>query len=615
MYEMTYYFGKQRVSGASNVKATDLYGSGKEYGFVIEENRRENEMLQFPELSDGFDTAYWYRDYDITKVIQNEKGCFAETKSVEGHDILATAEEEHSDKKIPDGKTETAGKKYIPLHFKADVPRIGNYEITVTLQYKSGMVLLFAGPRRLYEALNIDDTSKRSTKNENTNLIQKTFAVNVCDIIPRGKETIYEKRSLDITMIADDAILINIEVKEVNCPTIYIAGDSTVTDQSAEYPYAPGSSYSGWGQMLSAYLTEHIAVSNHAHSGLTTESFRMEGHYAIIQAHIKPGDYLFIQFAHNDQKLPQLKAEEGYRQNLIHYIEEAQRYGAFPVLVTPLARNTWKADDGTYNDFLEEYATTVKKVGAELQIPVLDLHGKSMSFIKEHGLEASKPYFFPNDYTHSNDYGAYVMAGFVKDELKKNCNHLEQAAYQRLVDNLTEGFGTFGMPNQITLPEAPWFVGHVENPNSSILFANLERPQDILTRVEALDMVIQAARFFPTNVFNDIYTDIVGHEWYAGTVQCAYQNGLILPEMVHEQQFQPEKQVTLEEFLVFIMGGYKSRRGLPEAGECPLDSQTQEFAKPYVRAAYSLGAVDQDATCSQLITREQAAEISRTLKI
>nr|WP_304954957.1 hypothetical protein [uncultured Acetatifactor sp.] len=84
-----------------------------------------------------------------------------------------------------------------------------------------------------------------------------------------------------------------------------------MTDQSAEYPYAPGTNYSGWGQMISAYLNQRIAVSNHAHSGLTTASFREEGHYGILEQYIRPGDYMLIQFAHNDQKLDELKAQEG----------------------------------------------------------------------------------------------------------------------------------------------------------------------------------------------------------------------------------------------------------------------------------------------------------------
>ncbi len=73
---------------------------------------------------------------------------------------------------------------------------------------------------------------------------------------------------------------------------------------------------------------------------------------------------MLIQFAHNDQKLDELKAQEGYRRNLLRYISECRGMGAFPVLVTPIARNTWKGNDGTYNDLLEEYAAVCVSVGA-----------------------------------------------------------------------------------------------------------------------------------------------------------------------------------------------------------------------------------------------------------
>ena len=85
----------------------------------------------------------------------------------------------------------------------------------------------------------------------------------------------------------------------------------------------------------------------------------------------------------------------------------------YPLLVTPLARNSWKGNGGCYNDLLEEYAKVCMEVGEETDTPVLDLHGYSMEWIKELGLEAVKPYFYPGDFTHTNDYGAYRMAGFV----------------------------------------------------------------------------------------------------------------------------------------------------------------------------------------------------------
>ena len=115
--------------------------------------------------------------------------------------------------------------------------------------------------------------------------------------------------------------------------------------------------------MITAYLNDKAGVSNHAHSGLTTDSFRKEGHYAVIDQYRKPGDFFFFQFGHNDQKLDELKAFGGYRTNLARYINECRDKGGYPVLVTPVARNSWKGNDGSYNDLLAEYAESCREVG------------------------------------------------------------------------------------------------------------------------------------------------------------------------------------------------------------------------------------------------------------
>lgn len=133
---------------------------------------------------------------------------------------------------------------------------------------------------------------------------------------------------MDIAVLADRPRISALTVEEVNGPTVYLAGDSTVTDQPGDYPYYPGTCYCGWGQMLPAYFDTRVAVSNHSHSGLTTDSFRKEGHYAVISQYSKPGDYVFFQFGHNDQKLPGLQAKGGYRANLQRYIKENQQRGS-----------------------------------------------------------------------------------------------------------------------------------------------------------------------------------------------------------------------------------------------------------------------------------------------
>ena len=130
-------------------------------------------------------------------------------------------------------------------------------------------------------------------------------------------------------------------------------------------------------------------------------------------------------------------------------------------------------------------------------------------------------------------------------------------------------------------------------------------------------MLIKTVRFFPTNVYNDMFQDVVGHEWYAGTVECAYQNGMIEEGLVENHCFCPDQPVTMEEFLVFAMNAYRSRKALPEDRDSVYDSSCRDFARPYVRAAFSLGLVAPDGSTelSRVITRGEAVELCRKLEI
>lgn len=589
MFRRNFLFGEGGITAnVIAISAGDTYRPGAGYGFVIEQNRREQELLKIPELNAGFDTVYWYQNEELTRIKQDIKGCFLEEEPLYARE----------------------GRR-IPLSFKVDVPRQGNYKVTLTMEPQEDTkdILIFTGRRRLaYMWKELQAGSRLS----------ETFLVNVCDIVPRGKERIYNDKTIDITIVADRPCISGLQIVECSCPAIYIAGDSTVTDQSAEYPYAPGTSYAGWGQMFTAYLDHEIAVSNHSHSGLTTETFRKEGHYAVVDQYSKPRDYFFFQFGHNDQKLEYLKADEGYRSNLIRYITECRDKGAYPVLITPVARNSWKGNDGTYNDLLAGYAESCFKVGELMDVPVIDLHGRSMEFVRSLGLEAVKKYYYPGDFTHSNDYGAYKMAQFVAEEIGRVCTNHPVPGYRILAEHVTAGLGEWIPEETIALPVKPEGYESIENPNGAEeLFADLEHPEETLIRADALDMIIKTARFFPTNVYNDMFTDVIGHEWYAGTVECASQNGIILPDMCGDRLFYPEMEVSLEEFLVFAMNGYKSRKRLPENTACRYDSCAQEYARESVRAACLLGVIAPDGSedIRAKVSRGRAAKICRELHI
>ncbi len=608
MFRKRFVFGKESTGeGTIGVSPADLYRPEKGYGFVTEANRREQELLRFPELNAGFEPVYWYGDQELSQVEAGEGACFLDSDG----EVVRLQQEA--------GEHWRGERRQIPLSFKADVPGQGNYKVTVEIPAGesgegAGRVLLFTGRRRLGY---MGDLSVCSAGTGGS-VFSYTMTVNVCDIVPRGQTKVYEDKSLDITLVADRPQIHAISIEETQCPTLYIAGDSTVTDQSAEYPYAPGTSYSGWGQMITAYLKEGIAVSNHAHSGLTTDSFRREGHLQVVNQYGKSGDYVLFQFGHNDQKLEELKAREGYRENLLRYIRECREKRMYPLLVTPLARNTWKGNDGTYNDLLAEYAASCMEVGADTGTPVLDLHGRSMAFILEKGLEEAKPYFFPGDYTHSNDYGAYHMAGLVAEEIGKVCTSHPDPAYRFLATCVTEGFGAWEPAGEVIPLSRPEKFKDVADPaEGAKLLAETDRLDEPVDRACALDMVIKTARFFPTNVYNDMYTDVVGHEWYAGAVECACQNGLIDPGMVEDDHFYPERPVTLEEFLVFAVNGYKSRKKLPGLGACAYDGLCRAYARPYIQAACRLGLLAPDGSqdLGKILTRREAVELCRRLGI
>ena len=565
-----------------------LYAQKLGYGFVTEKNRRQQALLRIPELNSGFEPAPWFCDSDLTDIGQDEAGCF-------GQGVYMPQES-----------------RRIPLCFKAGVPKGGRYKVTLLLYSREDMrdIRVFSGRRRLEMA---QPFLKAGTP------LECRMWVDVSDIIPRGHTEVFADTAVDLAVVADRPCIASVAIEEALCPAVILAGDSTVTDQTAQYPFSPMDSYAGWGQMLSFFFGEGVAVSNHSHSGLTTESFRQEGHYEVIRRFWKRGDYILFQFGHNDQKLSHLQAEGGYRENLARYIEEARAAGLHPLLVTPLSRNTWKGSDGSYNDLLEAYAESCLRLGREMEVPVLDLHGQSMAFLKEKGKEAAKPYFFPGDYTHTNDCGACLMAWKVACQIREVCGGDRRAAYRDLAAYVqTELPEDLCRPEPVTALEKPeGYVQEVMQQGSRDLLEDLTDPEGVLLRAEGLDMVVRSAGFFQTNVYNDLFTDVVGHEWYAGIVECALQNGILIPEVCRGKLFCPQEPVTLLDFLVFAMNAYSSRKELPGAADCPYDGQSPDWAKKAVRAAWALGALDADGKdrLASGISRRRGAQICRDIKI
>jgi len=200
----------------------------------------------------------------------------------------------------------------------------------------------------------------------------------------------------------------NLEIAKADVPTIFLAGDSTVTDQ----PFEPTTS---WGQMLPRFFKPGIAVANHAESGETLKSFITGLRMDKILSQMKAGDWLFLQFGHNDMKenWPQtyVPAFTTYKQYLRVMIAEARRRGATPVLVTSMHRRSF-GSDGKIRNTLGDYPEAVRQTAAEEKVALIDLHAMSAAFYEALGAEKSPVAFGGGgrDGTHHSAYGAYELA-------------------------------------------------------------------------------------------------------------------------------------------------------------------------------------------------------------
>ncbi len=261
--------------------------------------------------------------------------------------------------------------------------------------------------------------------------------------------------------------IVSLEIKPApDAITVFIAGDSTVTDQAHE-PYC------GWGQMLPRFFQRGVAVSNQAESGLALYSFEHQKRLEKILSMMKPGDYFFIQFGHNDQKdkSPGSGPFSGYKSNLKRFVEAAWSRGGIPVLVTPMERRRWNGNEP--QPTLADYAEAVRQVGAEDKTPVIDLNAMSLKFYQALGPENSTKAFvhyaastFPGqdkalkDDTHHNAYGAYELARCVVEGIK--------ASVPALTAHLVTDTGNFDPAHpdpaeKVNIPRSP-ISGTVEKP-------------------------------------------------------------------------------------------------------------------------------------------------------
>ncbi len=200
---------------------------------------------------------------------------------------------------------------------------------------------------------------------------------------------------------------------------VYLVGDSTMSEKAEDaYPET------GWGMPFQYYFDEQVTVENHAHNGRSTRTFLKEGRWQPITDKLSNGDYVFIQFGHNDevQSKEQSTTPKQFQTNLAKYITETRSLGGQPVLLTPIARRHFD-EDGQLIDTHRQYSELIREVALEFEVPLIDMDRRSQQLLKALGpeksvflylyLEAGQNPNYPDgveDDTHFNELGARMMA-------------------------------------------------------------------------------------------------------------------------------------------------------------------------------------------------------------
>jgi len=351
-----------------------------------------------------------------------------------------------------------------PFYFSVAVPE-GNYKVTVTLGGTTDSTTTVKAESRRLVLEQIHTAAGQSQSESFTVNVRRpeisTGGVVGLDTREAGSLNWDDKLTLEFS--GDHPSVSQIMIESVNVPTIFVIGDSTVTDQPTE----PGGS---WAQCLPRWFTADVAVANHAESGETLKAFRRpaERRWDKVLSQLKPGDYVFMQFGHNDMKKSgnnviypdedfsstYSPANTEYKDLLKQYAGEVKAKGATPVIVSSMGR---RADTKTQNS-LGDYPKAALAAAQEIGCPSIDLNTMSIEIYTAVGPDVGRAFV---DGTHPNTYGGYLLSRCIVEGIKQD--KLDLTKYLR------DDAGTFDpnhpdpMPDDFKLPPDPRPAGRGGN--------------------------------------------------------------------------------------------------------------------------------------------------------
>ena len=516
------------------------------------------------------------------------------------------------------------------LVFKARVSDYGVYRVQVTVHAARGDIreLALFGGRRAAVARKVALAAGESRT--------FTFYAVAAPYIPAFTSAVEREAALYVSVTGENAGLSALVIDKADVPVLWVAGDSTLTDQNALFPYYADYSCGGWAQALPRYL-DGMAVCNYAHSGMTTNCFRDDGHWALLTAQLRAGDAVLFQFGHNDQKRRNLAPFGGYSENLRRYVRETRSLGAVPLIASPISRIPFD-DNGTPHSLLAPYALACAAVADELSVPFIDLH--ALTFARWNALEeeargscgekeqkassvsgalvapagatarphAAMRYFMRGDITHTNDIGADFIAALAVVEVRRQsiaplCAHLAATPAPLTLNEVPAPTADAGAGSifDIALPYVDAGRGATRQVITRAFRNGLldpcvlhVHPRAQLPRAQLLMPLFKALRMSGKRPYLGAFDDLSRYDWDAGYVQACLDAGLLDAPAAGSApaRFYPDEPTTADFFALLTVRALE-----------PVQTRDALTATDCLQRALQLGLVPAASSARSVLTR------------
>lgn len=319
------------------------------------------------------------------------------------------------------------------------VVKMGNADVTYKAVYESNIKEPEDEPQtQVTEPTLTIDNNKKALVASDAKSYKWYFNNQVISGETKSTLAVTNNGTYSVEMVLTDGKTVRLDIcvsigKDGTIRKIYLIGDSTVCDyKDSQFPMT------GWGQVLKYFFNSDIQIINHAIGGRSSRSFREQGRWKTVLNALKPGDFVFIQFGHNDRdnsKPERYTPVDKYKLYIDSFVVESRAKGAIPVLVSPMVMNAWK-NNAMRNVFTEngnDYRGAMESVAKNRKCAFVDLNMKSYNYFKQFDSSYLSSFFYnsypageyanyPNgssDGTHFQEMGAMTLCRFITEELNR----------------------------------------------------------------------------------------------------------------------------------------------------------------------------------------------------